>query len=102
MRICIFGAGAIGGYLGAKLAQAGAEVGLVARGPHLAAMRANGLTLAEQDARATLPVTAVEDPAELGPQDYVILTLKAHSVPAAVPRLAPLLGPSTTVVPAVN
>jgi 2-dehydropantoate 2-reductase len=102
MRICVFGAGAVGGYLGAKLTQAGAEVGLVARGPHLAAMRADGLTLIEDGMRATVPVTAVEDPAALGPQDYVVITLKAHSVPAAVPRLAPLLGPTTTVVSGVN
>ena len=107
MRICIFGAGAIGGYLGAKLAQAGAEVSLVARGPHLAAMRANGLTLIEAEPGAeaepvTVPVTASDDPAELGPQDYVIVTLKAHSVPPVVARMQPLLGPATTVVSGVN
>jgi len=102
MRICIVGAGAIGGYMGAKLAQAGADVSLVARGPHLAAMREHGLTLIEDGERSTLPVTASEDPAELGPQDYVIVTLKAHSVPPMVTRMQPLLGPETTVVMAVN
>jgi 2-dehydropantoate 2-reductase len=102
MRICVFGAGAIGGFLGARLARAGAEVALVARGPHLAAMRARGLTLIEDDATVTVPVTAAEDAAELGPQDYVVITLKAHSVPPVVPRLAPLIGPATTVVTAVN
>src|SRR6056297_4270707 len=102
MRICIFGAGAIGGYMGAKLAQAGADVSLVARGPHLAAMQADGLTLIEGDDRVTVPVTASDDPAALGPQDYVIVTLKAHSVPPVVGRMQPLIGPETTIVSGVN
>ena len=102
MRICIFGAGAIGGYMGAKLAQAGADVSLVARGPHLAAMQARGLTLIEEGETVTVPVRASGDPAELGPQDYVILTLKAHSVPGVVPQILPLLGPDSTLVSGVN
>jgi len=102
MRICIFGAGAIGGYMGAKLAEAGAEVSLVARGPHLAAMNANGLTLIEEGETKTFPVNASEDPAALGPQDYVIVTLKAHSVPPVVDRMQPLIGPDTTIVWGVN
>ena len=103
MKICIFGAGAIGGYMGVKLAQAGADVSLVARGPHLAAMQANGLTLHENDkAPVTVPVTASDDPAALGVQDYVIVTLKAHSVPPVVTRMNPLIGPDTTIVSGVN
>lgn len=103
MKICIFGAGAIGGYMGVKLAQAGAEVSLVARGPHLAAMQGKGLTLIEEGAEpVTVSVTASEDPADLGPQDYVIVTLKAHSVPPVVPRMQPLIGEHTTVVSGVN
>ncbi|WP_299403361.1 2-dehydropantoate 2-reductase [uncultured Roseobacter sp.] len=102
MKICIFGAGAIGGYMGAKLAQAGAEVSLVARGPHLAAMQANGLTLIEESGQSTVPVTVSEDPAALGPQDYVIVTLKAHSVPPVVDKMQPLIGPDTTIVSGVN
>jgi 2-dehydropantoate 2-reductase len=102
MRICIFGAGAIGGYMGAKLAQAGAEVSLVARGPHLAAMRDKGLRLIEADGAVTVPVTVSEDAAALGPQDYVIVTLKAHSVPGVVARMRPLIGPGTTIVSGVN
>jgi 2-dehydropantoate 2-reductase len=102
VKICIFGAGAIGGYMGAKLAQAGADVSLVARGPHLAAMKDKGLTLIEEGEATTVPVTASEDPADLGPQDYVAITLKAHSVPPVVPRMQPLLGPETTVVMGVN
>ncbi len=103
MKICIFGAGAIGGYLAAKLAQAGADVSIVARGPHLAAMVANGLTLIEEGQDAiTTRVRASADPAELGPQDYVIVTLKAHSVPGAVPAIMQLMGPHTTLVSGVN
>lgn len=102
MKICIFGAGAIGGYMGAKLAQAGADVSLVARGPHLAAMKENGLTLIEEGERSNVAVTVSDDPADLGPQDYVIVTLKAHSVPPVVGRMQPLIGDGTTVVSGVN
>lgn len=103
MKICIFGAGAIGGYMGAKLAQAGADVSLVARGPHLAAIQSRGLTLIEEAAEPiTVPVKASADPAELGIQDYVIITLKAHSVPAVVGAMRPLIGKDTTIVSGVN
>ncbi|MCB2127111.1 MAG: 2-dehydropantoate 2-reductase [Rhodobacteraceae bacterium] len=102
MRICIFGAGAIGGYLGAKLAQAGVDVGIVARGPHLEAIRRKGLTLIENGTTTEHRVRASADARDFGPQDYVILTLKAHSVPAIVGDLAPLLEPATTVVSGVN
>ena len=103
MKICVFGAGAIGGYMGMKLAQAGADVSLVARGPHLAAMQKNGLTLIEEDgAPQTVKVNASDNPADLGPQDYVIVTLKAHSVPAVLPHMQPLIGENTTIVSGVN
>jgi 2-dehydropantoate 2-reductase len=102
MRICIFGAGAIGGYMGAKLAAAGADVSLVARGPHLRAMQERGLTLIEEGERRTVAVRAAEDPAALGMQDYVVVTLKAHSVPPVVARMQPLIGPETTIVSGVN
>ena len=103
MKICIFGAGAIGGYMGVKLAQAGADVSLVARGPHLAAMKSKGLTLIEADgAPQTVKVTASDTPQDLGQQDYVIVTLKAHSVPPVVPRMQPLIGKHTTIVSGVN
>ena len=75
---------------------------LVARGPHLAAMREKGLSLVEEGETVTVPVTASDDPAELGPQDYVIVTLKAHSVPPVVGRMQPLIGPETTIVSGVN
>jgi 2-dehydropantoate 2-reductase len=102
MKICVFGAGAIGGYMGAKLATTDAEVTLIARGPHLAAMQDKGLRLIEGGETATLPVRAVQDPAEAGPQDYIIMSLKAHSVPGVVPALGPLLGSETAVIWAVN
>ena len=102
MKICIFGAGAIGGYMGAKLAQAGADVSLVARGPHLAAIKANGLRLIEEDSDTTVEVTASDNAADLGPQDYVIVTLKAHSVPPVVDKMQPLIGDHTTIVSGVN
>ena len=102
MKVCIFGAGAIGGYMGVKLAKAGADVSLVARGPHLAAMQEKGLTLIEEGETTTVPVTASDDPTALGVQDYVIVTLKAHSVPPVVSKMAPLIGPNTTIVSGVN
>ena len=80
MKICIYGAGAIGGYLGAGLALQGADVTLIARGPHLAAMQENGLKLIKDGETYVADVQAYEDPAEAGPQDYVIIALKAHSV----------------------
>ncbi|MGB3554393.1 MAG: 2-dehydropantoate 2-reductase [Jannaschia sp.] len=102
MKICVFGAGAIGGYMGAKLARAGAKVSLVARGPHLKAMQENGLRVIEGGETMTVPVTASDDPATLGPQDYVIVTLKAHSVPGVVDKMQPLIGAGTTIVSGVN
>ncbi|MBT3701768.1 MAG: 2-dehydropantoate 2-reductase [Alphaproteobacteria bacterium] len=102
MKICIYGAGAIGGYLGAKLAAAGEDVSLIARGPHLAAMRENGLRLNINGEQIITHPTCTDSPAELGPQDYVIVTLKAHSVTGVVPAMQPLLGPDTAVVTAVN
>lgn len=102
MKICVFGAGAIGGYLGAKLAASGADVSLVARGPHLEAMRARGLTLIEGGRESTHAVRVSDNAAELGVQDYVIITLKAHSVPGVVDAMQPLLGPETTIVSGVN
>ncbi|MER0238542.1 2-dehydropantoate 2-reductase [Fulvimarina sp. MAC8] len=102
MKICVFGAGAIGGYMGVKLAKAGADVSLVARGPHLKAMRENGLKLIEAGEETVVDVTASENPADLGPQDYVIVTLKAHSVPPVVDTMQPLIGENTTIVSGVN
>lgn len=88
--------------MGAKLAQAGADISLVARGPHLKAMNENGLRLIEDSGETTVNVTASDNPAALGEQDYVIVTLKAHSVPAVVPHMQPLIGDNTTIVSGVN
>lgn len=102
MKICIYGAGAIGGYLGAGLALKGADVTLIARGPHLAAMQENGLKLIKDGEEHVAKVRATENPEEAGPQDYVIVTLKAHSVPPIADRFAPLFHDDTAVVWGVN
>jgi 2-dehydropantoate 2-reductase len=103
MRICIVGAGAVGGLLAAKLAAAGEEVKVVARGPHLAAMRAHGLKLIEEDGTERIAeIAAVERIADAGPQDLVILGVKAHQVAAIVADLASLYEPHTMVMTAQN
>ncbi|GAB3626733.1 2-dehydropantoate 2-reductase [Pandoraea terrae] len=102
MKICIYGAGAIGGYLGVQLAQAGADVSLVARGPHLAAMQASGLKLLIDGETRVARLRCTDNPNELGHQDYVIIALKAHAVPAVLDAMKPLIGPNTAVVTAVN
>jgi 2-dehydropantoate 2-reductase len=102
MKICIYGAGAIGGYLAVQLAGAGAEVSLVARGAHLAAMRANGLKLLIDGEERVAHLPCTDNPAELGPQDFVIICLKAHSIPGVLEAMQPLLGPATRIVTAVN
>lgn len=101
-RICIFGAGAIGGSMAHALHKAGAEVSLVARGAHLKAIQDNGLTFIKDGERDTIRVKASDNPADLGPQDYVIIALKAHSVPAIVDQFKPLLTKDTAIVSAVN
>jgi 2-dehydropantoate 2-reductase len=102
MKICVYGAGAIGAYLGAQLALAGADVSFVARGPHLAAMQANGVRLQIDGVERVVKVRCAADPRELGTQDYVIVALKAHAVPGVVGAMQPLLGPDTAIVTAVN
>ena len=102
LRVCIYGAGAIGSYLAAKLASTGAKISLVARGAHLQAIRDNGLTVIEAGHAQTVAITATDTPGDLGPQNYVFVTLKAHSIPGAVAAMQPLLGPHTAVVFAVN
>ena len=101
-RICIFGAGAIGGYLAAALDNAGAAVSLVARGPHLEAILKNGLTFEKDGVTSTHHLPASSDPADLGPQDVVFLAVKAHGIPAIIDGLKPLLHEDTIIVPAVN
>jgi 2-dehydropantoate 2-reductase len=103
MKVCIYGAGAIGGYLGVQLGLVpGVEVSLLARGAHLAALKQNGLTLQIAGETRVARLAATDDPAELGPQDTVIVALKAHQAWEAAERMAPLLGPETAVVTCQN
>lgn len=102
MKVCIVGAGAVGGVIGAKLAAAGHEVCLVARGEHLAAIRAKGLALKDAEGTRTLRLAAADGPGGFGPQDAVFIALKAYSIGPMLPRLAPLLRPDTAVVTAIN
>jgi 2-dehydropantoate 2-reductase len=102
MKIAIYGAGAIGAHLGAMLARTEHEVSLIARGPHLKAMQENGLTFRSAEEEFTVHPSATDDPASLGPQDYVIVTLKAHQSAGVVDLMQPLLGPETAVVTCMN
>jgi 2-dehydropantoate 2-reductase len=103
MKITIFGAGAIGGYLAAKLAIAGrTDLSIVARGAHLEAIKADGLRLIEDGQETLAPVRAAAKAEELGVQDTVVLALKAHSLTPALDQIAPLLGPKTSVVTMQN
>ena len=103
MKVCIYGAGAIGGFIGARLAASGAcQVSVVARGDTLAALRAHGLRLRQGGQLMAVPVQASDDPAALGPQDGVVIAVKGPSLAAVAARIAPLLGPATWVVPAMN
>lgn len=102
MKICVYGAGAIGGWMGAKLARAGHQLNVVARGATLAALQRDGLTLVSGDQRHTVPVHASDSPAALGVQDLVIIAVKAPSLPAVAQQIAPLIGPDTLVLTAMN
>ena len=102
MKICIYGAGAIGGTLGVRLAQTGHEVSLIARGAHLEAMRANGITLLQGGQREVVKLPASANAADFGAQDVVIVALKSHTLAAAVAGIAPLLGRDTAIVTAMN
>jgi len=102
VRICVFGAGAVGGYLAGFLAKGGADVSVVARGAHLAAIRADGLTVETPDGATNVKPRATDDPAELGSHDAVIVTVKAPALPAVAATIGPLLGPATSVAFAMN
>ena len=102
-KICVFGAGAIGGYIGARLAHgAESDVSLVARGPHLAAMETNGLTLKQGGETFTVRPRVTSDPKILGPQDFVIVGVKAHALPLVLDQIQPLLGKDTAILFAQN
>ena len=102
MKFAIVGAGAIGAFVGAMLSKSGEDVTLIARGPHLRAMQERGVRIRGEIGEFEAHPAATDDPATVGPVDVVLLTLKAHSLTAMAPRLAPLIGPETTVVSAQN
>ena len=102
MKICVVGAGAVGGLTGAWFAKAGHEVSLVARGAHLEAIQKRGLTLISGGKPEVHPVRASSEPADFAVQDAVFVCLKTHSIAAMLPRLATLVGPDTVVIPAIN
>lgn len=102
MKVAVMGAGAIGAYAGAALHRAGAEVHLIARGPHLAAVRRDGVRVLSPRGDFTARPAATDDPASVGPVDYVFLGLKANSCAASGPLVHPLLHDRTAVIAAQN
>jgi 2-dehydropantoate 2-reductase len=103
MKVCVVGAGAIGGYMAVRIAKAGHDVSVIARGPHLAAIRSHGLKLVEADQELVATnLSATDNICELGPQDIVLLALKAHQIEAVVDDLSVLLGPKTVLVTLQN
>ena len=98
MRTAIMGAGAVGAYLGGMLAQAGHPVALIARGQHLTALRQHGLRVIRDRAQFTVQCPATDNPAEIGPVDLALLTVKTYQNPAAVPAMAPIIGPDTAIL----
>ncbi len=103
MKIAILGAGGIGGYLAAKLSEAGTAVALIARGAHLQAIRDNGLRLVEPEGTIIAhPAELTDDPGDLGPQDVVLVTVKAHQLADAFAQIDPMVGPDTLVITVQN
>lgn len=102
MRVCVYGAGAVGGFVGVRLADSGCEVGAVARGATLTALLREGWRLETGGELITVPVSASDDPAALGPQDLVVVAVKATSMEQVAMGIGPLLGPDTVVLTAMN
>ena len=102
MKVCIYGAGAIGGWIGSRLAQAGCSVSVVARGATLDALQLHGLRLQEGHDTSSQAVASSASPADCGVQDVVVLAVKAPSLPEVVQHIAPLIGPQTLVLTAMN
>jgi 2-dehydropantoate 2-reductase len=102
MKICIYGAGAVGGLVAGRLAQAGHDVSVVARGAHLTAIRENGLRILFEKKEAKVKIKAESDPSLLGPQDFVFVAVKGQNLPEVAERIAPLLGRETAIVTAMN
>lgn len=101
-RVCIVGAGAVGSLIGARLAMSGVRTSALARGATLDSLRTYGWRLTQDEQQTVAPVRADDDPARLGGHDVVVVAVKAPALPDLAPRLAPLLGPDTVVVPAMN
>src|SRR5687768_13423864 len=102
MKVCIYGAGAIGGWLGVKLARTGCDVSVVARGATLSVLQEQGLRLQQGGEALSAPVRVSASPAELGVQDLVVVAVKAPSMSDVAAAIAPLLGPQTIVLTAMN
>ena len=102
MKICVYGAGAIGGLMAAWLSRSGHEVSLVARGAQLDAIRRDGLRVRSRGGTESFRIKAEAQPEKLAPQDYVLVTVKAQSLTDVATSIAPLLGPDTSVVTAMN
>ncbi len=102
MKVAVFGAGAIGGHVAGRLHRGGAEVSVIARGAHLAAIQADGLRVEAADGTIHARVRATDNPATLGPQDAVLVTVKAPALPAVAATIAPLLRPDTPVAFLMN
>jgi len=102
MKICVYGAGSIGGVIGGVLAQVGHDVSLIARGAHLQALKANGCTVETGGQTFTVEIACSDNPADFGPQDYVVVAVKGPTMPSIAAGISPLLGPDTAVVPAMN
>jgi len=102
MKFCVFGAGAVGGFVGGMVARGDAEVSLIARGEHLSALQASGLKVITPDEEFTVDVLATDTPAELGVQDVIFLSAKAHALTVAAEAMQPLIGPDTVIVSAQN
>ena len=102
MKICVYGAGAVGGLIAGRLARAGQQVCVVARGDHLTSIREKGLRIVSDEKEFQVKIKAAGDPVELGTQDYVIVAVKGQSLAGVAAGIAPLLGPATSVVTAMN
>lgn len=101
-RVCIVGAGAIGGWIAARLALAGRDVSIVARGETLRAIEAEGLRISDKGETRCVAIATSDDPAALGPQEVIVIAVKAPALPDIAPALDPLIGPETLIVPMLN
>ena len=102
IKVCIFGAGSIGGYLAACLSKTSIDLSLIARGTHKKAIEENGLTLIKKDKTENFKLKVTDDPKELGIQDYIFISVKAHAITNIVESLQRLIGKNTTIISAVN